>query len=288
MRTRPSRVLVAERRLPLAHPEAALVERLARDHAGQVQQAHLAQRLQVGQRADAAGDQEAPAHRLGHPPHLVEVEALEHAVAVHVGVDEARGAAALHVPDGVLAEHLGLARPAGHRHVAAAHVHTHQDARGEGGQRLVEQVRVGEGGGAEHHARRAGGQRAADRGDRAQAAAELHGHRQLARDALHVLEVGGLARACAVEVDHVQEARARLHERARGLERIVGVDGLLVEVTLAQPHGLAVADVDRRQEDHWSATKFLSSRSPSGPDFSGCDCSPYTGGCSTTLTNSPP
>ena len=44
----------------------------------------------------------------------------------------------------------------------------------------------------------------------------------------------------------MQEARARLHERARGLERVVGVDGLLVEVALAQAHGLAVADVHRR------------------------------------------
>ena len=88
-----------------------------------------------------------------------------------------------------------------------------------------------------------------------------------------------LALARAVEVHDVQEARARLHERAGRLERVVGVDGLLVEVALAQPHRLAVADVHRREQDHRGAasTKFFSSRSPSGPDFSGCDWSPYTG-----------
>ena len=37
-----------------------------------------------------------------------------------------------------------------------------------------------------------------------------------------------------------------------------------------------------------SETKFFSSRRPSGPDFSGCDWSPYTGARSTTLTNSLP
>ena len=75
----------------------------------------------------------------------------------------------------------------------------------------------------------------------------------------------------------MQEARAGLHERAGGLERVVRVDGLVVEVALAQPHGLAVADVHRRQEDHAargaSETKFSSSRRPSGPDFSGWNCS---------------
>ena len=132
----------------------------------------------------------------------------------------------------------------------------------------------------------------ADRRDRAQAAAELDRHLELRGDPLDVVQVDRLALARAVEVDDVQEARARLHERARGLERVVGVDGLLVEVALAQPHRLAVADVHRRQEDHLPAarapTKFFSSRSPSGPDFSGCDWSPYTGARSTTLTNSVP
>ena len=89
-------------------------------------------------------------------------------------------------------------------------------------------------------------ERAPDRGDRAQAAAQLHGHLELARDPLHVVQVDRLALAGAVEVDHVQEARAGLDEGARGLERVVRVDGLLVEVALAQADGLAVADVHRR------------------------------------------
>ena len=36
------------------------------------------------------------------------------------------------------------------------------------------------------------------------------------------------------------------------------------------------------------AAKLRSSASPSGPDFSGWNCTPYTGGRATTLANSPP
>jgi hypothetical protein len=92
-----------------------------------------------------------------------------------------------------------------------------------------------------------------------------------------MVEVRGLAFARAVEVDDVQVARAGFDERAGGLERVVGVDGLVLEAPLAQPDGLAVADVDRRQQDHAAtdaparqrAAKLRSSRRPSGPDFSG-------------------
>jgi hypothetical protein len=90
------------------------------------------------------------------------------------------------------------------------------------------------------------------------------------------MQVDGLALARAVEIHEMQEARARVNERARGLQRVVGVDRLLVEVALAEPHRLPVADVHRREQDHRGAsdTKFFNSRSPSGPDFSGCDWRP--------------
>src|SRR3712207_8535844 len=65
----------------------------------------------------------------------------------------------------------------------------------------------------------------------------------------------------------------------RSIERVLRVDGLLVEVAPAQPDGPPAADVDRRQEDHAAAgtaarTKFPSSASPCGPDFSGWNCTP--------------
>src|SRR3954468_2567910 len=70
----------------LADREAALVQRLAGDHAGEIQQPQVAQPAQVVERGDPARVQEAAADHLGHPPHLVEVRAVEHAVVVYVRV----------------------------------------------------------------------------------------------------------------------------------------------------------------------------------------------------------
>src|SRR5207247_7060137 len=93
----------------------------------------------------------------------------------------------------------------------------------------------------------------------------------------------------AVEIDHVQEARPGVHPGTRGLERRVLVDGLLVEVALDQPDGLAVRDVDRRVEDHAaSLVKFSGSASPSAEDFSGRNCTPKTLSRPTTVAKRSP
>ena len=79
----------------------------------------------------------------------------------------------------------------------------------------------------------------ADRGQRAQAAAVLDRHAGLARDPAQVVDRLRRARARAVEVDDVQEARARLDPRLRGGERVVVIDGLILGRT-ALPSFLAV------------------------------------------------
>src|SRR5205809_3804321 len=70
--------------LRLLDGEATLVQGLPRDHAGEIHQAKLLQRPQVVERADAARVEEAPADRLAHAPHLLEVGAVQHPVAIHV------------------------------------------------------------------------------------------------------------------------------------------------------------------------------------------------------------
>src|SRR3954463_12700024 len=84
-------------------------------------------------------------------------------------------------------------------------------------------------------------------------AAVLDRHRQLVRDPLEVVEALGRTGPRAVEVDDVQEPRAGLHPRARGLDRRVAVDGLRVEVAPDEPDRLPLGDVDRRIEDHGTA-----------------------------------
>src|SRR4051812_19993105 len=106
-------------------------------------------------------------------------------------------------------------------------------------------------------------------------------------------QVRGLTLPRPVQVHHMQVVRALGHEGTGRLEGIVGVDSLIVEPALTQPHRPAVADVHRRQEDHAGAgtqlaTKLPSRASPAGPDFSGWNCTPYSGGRATALTNSRP
>ena len=140
----------------------------------------------------------------------------------------------------------------------------------------VEEVDVAERRRADDHPLRPRPQRLADRGERAQAAAVLDRHARLARDPAQVVDRLRRAGARAVEVDDVQEARARLDPRLRGGQRVVVVDGLVLEAALDEAHRLAVEDVDGRVEDHAAATKFASSASPSREDFSGWNWTPAT------------
>src|SRR4051794_21781481 len=279
--------------LRLADREALLVQSLPRDHPGEVHESQLLQRAQVVQRADAARVEEATADHLAHAANLVEVRAVQHPVPVNVGVDELLHAALLHALDHGLGKHLRGLRPAGHRHVALAHVDGHHDAHAPQLEHPVEELEVGVGGRAEHHARGARQQRLAHRHLGAEAAAVLHRDLELLRDPLEVPQVHRPALARAIQVHHVELSGSVLHPRPRGLERIVDVDGLLVEVALAEAHRLPAADVDRGQEDHAARrsadaamlVKFRRSRSPFSLDFSGWNCVPYTGPRSTALTN---
>ena len=90
-----------------------------------------------------------------------------------------------------------------------------------------------------------------------------------------VLEIRRAALDRAIEVDDMQRARALVDPALRGVERVVVVDRFAREVALHQADGLAAANVDGREEYHSaSAVKLRSSRSPSGPDFSGWNCTP--------------
>jgi len=156
-----------------------------------------------------------------------------------------------------------------------------RDARAEGGDDLVEEVDVLEGGGADHRALGSGPQRVAHRVHGAQPAAVLHGHAGTGDDPPQMLERPRLARLGAVEVDDVEDARARVHPAPGGLERVVVVDGAVLEAALDEAHRLPLEDVDGRVEDHaatraQTAVKLRSSASPSREDFSGWNCTPDT------------
>src|SRR3954468_14761231 len=151
-----TRAPVPQQLLRLADREAPLVQPLAGDHARRVHEPQLLQRAEVVERRDAAAVDEAAADRLRHRAHLVEVGAVQHAVAVGVRVDELADAARLHPADHVGGEHLRRLRPSGHAHVAAPHVDRHDHAHAPRLERGGEELDVGVRGGAEHHPSRPG------------------------------------------------------------------------------------------------------------------------------------
>src|SRR5262249_61864546 len=101
----------------------------------------------------------------------------------------------------------------------------------------------------------------------------------------------GVPGSAAGEVVAVREGRARRDPRVRGFERIVVVRRRVLEAALHEADGLAVHDVDRRVEDHATATraaKLRSRRSPSRDDFSGWNWVAITLPRSTTETKRSP
>ena len=92
----------------------------------------------------------------------------------------------------------------------------------------------------------------------------------------------------------MQVARARLDPRARGGERVVVVDGRLVEVALAQPHRLARRGCrspgrgSRGDPRAHAARSCAAAPARRREDFSGWNCAPNTLPRSTTETKRSP
>jgi hypothetical protein len=190
------------------------------------------------------------AHDPGDSRHLIEIGTAQHPVALDARVDEPGHAAPAGALDRGLGGDLRLLGPAGCRHAPAAGVDRHDHAVAIGGDHLVEEVNVTEGGGAEHDSRGARVHGGAHAGGIAQSAADLDRNVDGRRDPADVLEVRRGAGASAIEIDDVQCPGARVDPAARGIERIGVVHGSLLEVPPGQAHRLAVEDVDRRQQDH--------------------------------------
>ena len=91
----------------------------------------------------------------------------------------------------------------------------------------------------------------------------------------------------SVQVDDVERPRSLVRPPQRGVNRLVRVDRLALEIALREPYRPAVHDVDRREEndpgrrgraavahegaptEEQTAAKFPNSRSPCVLDFSG-------------------
>jgi hypothetical protein len=144
---------------------------------------------------------------------------------------------------------VGPLLPALDGHLAVARVDTCDDAvelgaRGRDELRLRHQRR------AEHRALDAHVVEHAQGVHVPDAAADLDRDVHRLDDRLHRGKVAGLAQHGAVEVHDVDPLRARRLPTLRLVHGVVVVDRHSVEPALAQPHDLAVQDVDRRQDVH--------------------------------------
>ena len=166
--------LQVERGLALVDREAPLVERLADDHAGQVDLPQLGEPAQVVERADPARVQEPPAHGLGHARRPRPGRAPR---ACRRGPRWCRRTSARRGrPSRRIASRAGICVVCVQPEVEIIPSRTSTEttiARPEGAQDVVEEVDVAERRRADHGPLGAGAQRLAHRGQRAQPTAVL-------------------------------------------------------------------------------------------------------------------
>ncbi len=111
--------------------EPPVIERAAGDGAGELCRARLEQRLDVVDRGEPARGDHRNRDRLGQRDGGVEIEALEHAVARDVGVDDGGDAGVLEAARDVERRQLRGLRPALDRHLAVARVEPDRDLAGK-------------------------------------------------------------------------------------------------------------------------------------------------------------
>ena len=192
----------------LRRVEPAVVERAAGDGAFELPGARLGHRLDVVDRGEPARRDHRDRDRVGERDGGVPVDALEHAVARHVGVDDRGDAGVLEPPGDVERGQLRGLGPAFDRDLAVPGVEADRDALRKFLRRFLHQRRIAHRRGADDDAVDALLQPALDRLHVADAAAELHAEPDRLEDALHRGDVHRLAGERAVEIDHVQMLEA--------------------------------------------------------------------------------
>ena len=118
----------ADQRKRLGGIEPPVIERAAGDRAFELLRARLDQRLDVVDRGEPAGGDHRNRDRVGERDRRVPVDALEHAVARDVGVDDRGDAGVLEAPGDVERGQLRRLGPALDRDLAVLGVEADRDA----------------------------------------------------------------------------------------------------------------------------------------------------------------
>src|SRR4051794_39145061 len=288
--------LAAEGGLSVGYREPALVQRAADDHPRQAPEREVAERMQIVERADAAGVDEARMGLLGGPREIrqfLDRRPAQRAVHLNRSEHERPNAACREVGKCLRRRRGGVALPSLDGHMPAARIETDDDSLAMVLRERGHETGLGQRRGPEHDAICARLQGRRDRAGVPQSAADLDRHLGLRGDPAHLLQVPRFTFARTVQIDDVKRSRSLLQPAACGVERVVVVGRLTPVVALKQPDGVTIPDVDRRIEDHAGtdaqiSAKLARTRSPAELDFSGWNCTPYSGGRATAHTKRSP
>src|ERR1700722_3465270 len=135
----------ADQRQRFVGIEPPIVERTPRNGAGEPRTIGLQQPPPVLDRGEPARGDDGNRQRLGERDGLGDVEALQHAVAGDVGIDDRGDAGILEDAAEVQRRHLGLPRPTLDRDAAVPRVDADRDAAGKQPRGLAHEVRVFQG-----------------------------------------------------------------------------------------------------------------------------------------------
>ncbi len=275
--------LVPDQREGRGCVEPSVIERAAGDRAGDFSRVMRdgidlvipKQHPHVIERGQATGGNDRNRDFIGKRDGGLEIEAAEHAVARHVGVNNSSDASVLEALGDVERGKLGRLRPAFDRNLAVAHIESHGNVTRIGARGLLHQRRIAHRRGADDDARDALFEPGFDRRAVADAAAKLHGDFHRGEDALDGTRVHRLAGKGAVEIDDM-EIFETLPFECFGLRGGIAVEqGGARHVALLQAHRLAVLEIDRWEQNHGFHFKKLAiSASPNFWLFSGWNCVP--------------
>lgn len=238
--------------LRLPEIEVARVDGAPADHALHALGLHGAQVVDVLQAGQAAAGDHRDRHRLRQLDRRIDIDALQHAVAADVGVDDGFDAVVLVLAGQIHHFMAGQLAPAVGRHLAVLGIEPDDDVAAERGAGVLQEARILDRRRADDDERQPIVQPALDGVEIADATAELHRNLapHLGEDGLDRGLVAGLAHESAVQIDQMQPARALVDPMPRHGGGVFREHGGLIHIALFEAHTLTVLQVDGRDEQH--------------------------------------
>ncbi|CAG9213066.1 hypothetical protein BCAR13_260050 [Paraburkholderia caribensis] len=239
-------------RLRRGEVQVARIDRTAADHAFDAFGFHFAQRVDIAHVRQAAARDHGNLHRARKAHRRLDVDALKHAVATDVRVDDRLAAVVLELAREVRNFVARQLAPAVGGDLAVLRIEPDDDMAAERRARFEQEAGVLHRRRADDHVLEAVVQIAFDRVQVADAAAQLHGNlaADFFDDRANRVFVLRLAGERAVQVDEVQAPRAAVDPMSGHYRRFLVENRRLVHIALFEAYTLTVFQVDGGDQQH--------------------------------------